>query len=137
LVVATNADAEVTERAVPSESLSPSNVQHPPMVAPSPFQDNASTLASLRMVSYLEGFQLMYPSPFLHAHFSSLTFKTPLSLPLPLGRLTRILRKQKPFRTKWGCLHKSNSTILQIMSNYKPVESKSFLMIMSNIALHS
>ncbi|KAK2455839.1 SWR1-complex protein [Trifolium repens] len=59
LVVATNADAEVTERAVPSESLSPSNVQHPPMVAPSPFQDNASTLASLRMLRvYLRTYAL-------------------------------------------------------------------------------
>jgi hypothetical protein len=62
-VVASNADAEVTERAVPGESISP-------MAVPSSFTDNASTLASLRMVSYVEGFQFMYPSPSLHVHFS-------------------------------------------------------------------
>ncbi|PNX79548.1 SWR1-complex protein 4-like, partial [Trifolium pratense] len=59
LVVATNADAEVTERAVPGESLSPSNVQHPPMAVPSPITDNASTLASLRMLRvYLRTYAL-------------------------------------------------------------------------------
>ncbi|GAU11316.1 hypothetical protein TSUD_343070 [Trifolium subterraneum] len=59
LVVATNADAEVTERAVPGESLSPSNVQHPPMAVPSPFTDNASTIASLRMLRvYLRTYAL-------------------------------------------------------------------------------
>ncbi|KAG5055941.1 hypothetical protein JHK85_008451 [Glycine max] len=42
--VASNAGAEAIERAVPGETVSPSNVQLP-MVAP----DNASTLASLRM----------------------------------------------------------------------------------------
>jgi hypothetical protein len=62
-VVASNADAEVTERAVPGESISP-------MAVPSSFTDNASTLASLRMVSYVEGFQFMYSSPSLHVHFS-------------------------------------------------------------------
>jgi hypothetical protein len=62
-VVASNADAEVTERAVPGESISP-------MAVPSSFTDNASTLASLRMVSYVEGFQFMYPSPSLHVHYS-------------------------------------------------------------------
>lgn len=51
LAVASNADAELTERAVPGETVSPSNVQLPQMVVPS--ADNASTLASLRMVSYL------------------------------------------------------------------------------------
>jgi len=51
LAVATNADTELTERAVPGETVSPSNVQLPQMVMPS--ADNASTLASLRMVSYL------------------------------------------------------------------------------------
>ncbi|WJX79888.1 swr complex subunit, variant 2 [Trifolium repens] len=57
LVVATNADAEVTERAVPGES--PSNVQLPPMAVPSPFTDNASTLASLRMLRvYLRTYAL-------------------------------------------------------------------------------
>jgi hypothetical protein len=91
LVVATNADAEVTERAVPGESLSPSNVQLTPMAVPSPFTDNASTLASLRMVSYLEGFRLMYPPPFLHVHFSSHYLQNPSSFLCPLGRLTRIL----------------------------------------------
>jgi hypothetical protein len=69
-VVASNADAEVTERAVPGETISPSNVQLTPMAVPSSFTDNASTLASLRMVSYVEGFQFMYPSPSLHVHFS-------------------------------------------------------------------
>jgi hypothetical protein len=62
-VVASNADAEVTERAVPGESISP-------MAVPSSFTDDASTLASLRMVSYVEGFQFMYPSPSLHVHYS-------------------------------------------------------------------
>jgi hypothetical protein len=81
LVVATNADAEVTERAVPGES--PSNVQLPPMAVPSPFTDNASTLASLRMVSYLEGFRLMYPPPFLHVHFSSHYLQNPSSFLCP------------------------------------------------------
>jgi len=51
-LVASNAGAEATERAVPGETISPSNVQIP-MAVP----DNASTLASLRMVSYTEGFQ--------------------------------------------------------------------------------
>ncbi|WJX33384.1 hypothetical protein P8452_21596 [Trifolium repens] len=36
LAVATNADAEVTESGVPGESLSPSNVQLPPMDVASP-----------------------------------------------------------------------------------------------------
>jgi hypothetical protein len=36
LAVTTNADAEVTESGVPGESLSPSNVQLPPMDVASP-----------------------------------------------------------------------------------------------------
>lgn len=52
LVVASNADAEVTERAVPGGAISPLNVQLPAMAVPSTLIDNASTLASLRMVSY-------------------------------------------------------------------------------------
>ncbi|CAL5194548.1 unnamed protein product [Lathyrus oleraceus] len=56
--VATNADAGVTERAVPGETISPSNVQLPPMVVP-PLADNASTLASLRMLRvYLRTYAL-------------------------------------------------------------------------------
>ncbi|WJX89906.1 swr complex subunit [Trifolium repens] len=51
-VVASNADAEVTERAVPGESISP-------MAVPSSFTDNASTLASLRMLRvYLRTYAL-------------------------------------------------------------------------------
>ncbi|XP_004494445.1 SWR1-complex protein 4 isoform X2 [Cicer arietinum] len=58
LVVASNADAEVTERAVPGETISPSNVQPPSMVVPSA-TDNASTLASLRMLRvYLRTYAL-------------------------------------------------------------------------------
>lgn len=62
LVAASNADAEVTESVVPGEAISPSNAQLQPMVLPSTLTDNASTLASLRMVSYTEGFQFMYPT---------------------------------------------------------------------------
>nr|ACU19179.1 unknown [Glycine max] len=52
--VASNAGAEAIERAVPGETVSPSNVQLP-MVAP----DNASTLASLRMLRvYLRTYAL-------------------------------------------------------------------------------
>ncbi|KAK2411225.1 SWR1-complex protein [Trifolium repens] len=51
-VVASNADAEVTERAVPGESISP-------MAVPSSFTDDASTLASLRMLRvYLRTYAL-------------------------------------------------------------------------------
>ncbi|WJX95437.1 swr complex subunit [Trifolium repens] len=58
-VVASNADAEVTERAVPGETISPSNVQLTPMAVPSSFTDNASTLASLRMLRvYLRTYAL-------------------------------------------------------------------------------
>ncbi|AES82219.1 putative transcription factor MYB-HB-like family [Medicago truncatula] len=57
LAVASNADAELTERAVPGETVSPSNVQLPQMVVPS--ADNASTLASLRMLRvYLRTYAL-------------------------------------------------------------------------------
>lgn len=57
LAVASNADAEVTERAVLGETISPSNVQLPQMVVPS--ADNASTLASLRMLRvYLRTYAL-------------------------------------------------------------------------------
>ncbi|CAJ2664450.1 unnamed protein product [Trifolium pratense] len=53
LVVASNADAEVTEGAVPGETIPPSNVQL------TPFTDNASTLASLRMLRvYLRTYAL-------------------------------------------------------------------------------
>lgn len=55
-MVASNAGAEATDRAVPGETVSPSNAQHPSMVVPSTVPDNASTLASLRMVSYTEGY---------------------------------------------------------------------------------
>ncbi|KAG4916704.1 hypothetical protein JHK87_054261 [Glycine soja] len=53
-LVASNAGAEATERAVPGETISPSNVQIP-MAVP----DNASTLASLRMLRvYLRTYAL-------------------------------------------------------------------------------
>ncbi|GAU32855.1 hypothetical protein TSUD_209230 [Trifolium subterraneum] len=59
LVVASNADADVTERAVPGETISPSNVQLTPMAVQSSFTDNASTLASLRMLRvYLRTYAL-------------------------------------------------------------------------------
>ncbi|KAK7337550.1 hypothetical protein VNO77_18131 [Canavalia gladiata] len=58
-LVASNAGAEVTERTVPGETISPSNMQLPSMVAPSPLPDNASTLASLRMLRvYLRTYAL-------------------------------------------------------------------------------
>ncbi|QCD98307.1 SWR1-complex protein 4 [Vigna unguiculata] len=58
-LAAPNAGAEATERAVPGETVSPSNVQLPPMVAPPTLSDNASTLASLRMLRvYLRTYAL-------------------------------------------------------------------------------
>ncbi|KAJ1393370.1 SANT/Myb domain [Sesbania bispinosa] len=55
LPVASNAGAEVSERAVPGETVSPMNVQLPSMVVP----DNASTLASLRILRvYLRTYAL-------------------------------------------------------------------------------
>ncbi|TKY61685.1 SWR1-complex protein 4 [Spatholobus suberectus] len=58
-LVASNAGAEATERAVPGETISPSNVQLPSMVVPSTLSDNASTLASLRMLRvYLRTYAL-------------------------------------------------------------------------------
>ncbi|ESW35198.1 hypothetical protein PHAVU_001G214900 [Phaseolus vulgaris] len=58
-LAASNAGAEATERAVPGETVSPSNVQLPSMVAPSILSDNASTVASLRMLRvYLRTYAL-------------------------------------------------------------------------------
>ncbi|KAK7396399.1 hypothetical protein VNO78_17383 [Psophocarpus tetragonolobus] len=58
-LVASNAGAEATERAVPGETLSPSNAQLPSMIVPSTVSDNASTLASLRMLRvYLRTYAL-------------------------------------------------------------------------------
>ncbi|RDX60234.1 SWR1-complex protein 4 [Mucuna pruriens] len=58
-VVASNAGAEATERAVPGETISPPNAQLPSMVVPSTLSDNASTLASLRMLRvYLRTYAL-------------------------------------------------------------------------------
>jgi hypothetical protein len=51
LVVTSNAGEDVTERLDPSETVSPSNMQLPPIVVPSTITaDNASTVASLCMV---------------------------------------------------------------------------------------
>jgi hypothetical protein len=51
LVVTSNAGEDVTERLDPSETVSPSNLQLPPIVVPSTITAyNASTVASLRMV---------------------------------------------------------------------------------------
>ncbi|XP_061366208.1 SWR1-complex protein 4-like [Gastrolobium bilobum] len=59
LVVASNAGAEITEGAIPGETVSPSNVPHTSMIAPSTVTDNASTLASLRMLRvYLRTYAL-------------------------------------------------------------------------------
>ncbi|KOM54457.1 hypothetical protein LR48_Vigan10g034900 [Vigna angularis] len=58
-LAASNAGAEATERAVPGETVSPSNVQLPSMVVPPTLSDNASTLASLRMLRvYLRTYAL-------------------------------------------------------------------------------
>ncbi|CAJ1874606.1 unnamed protein product [Sphenostylis stenocarpa] len=58
-LAASNAGAEVTERAVPGETVSPSTVQLPSMVVPPTLTDNASTLASLRMLRvYLRTYAL-------------------------------------------------------------------------------
>nr|XP_012569912.1 SWR1-complex protein 4 [Cicer arietinum] len=60
LVVASNAGADITERANPGETVSPSNMHLPPTVVPSPITtDNASTIASLRMLHvYLRTYAL-------------------------------------------------------------------------------
>ncbi|XP_027361164.1 SWR1-complex protein 4-like isoform X2 [Abrus precatorius] len=56
---ASNAGAEFTERTVPGETVSPSNMQLPSMVVPSTLPDNTSTLASLRMLRvYLRTYAL-------------------------------------------------------------------------------
>ncbi|KAK7284551.1 hypothetical protein RJT34_19298 [Clitoria ternatea] len=58
-LAASNAGAEVTERSAPGETVSPSNVQPPPTGIPSTLIDNASTLATLRMLRvYLRTYAL-------------------------------------------------------------------------------
>lgn len=58
-IIASDAGAEITERAIPGQTVSPSNSQPTSMAVPSTsMTDNASTLASLRIVSYTDGFQL-------------------------------------------------------------------------------
>ncbi|KAK2456979.1 SWR1-complex protein [Trifolium repens] len=60
LVVTSNAGENVTERLDPSETVSPSNLQLPPIVVPSTITAyNASTVASLRMLHvYLRTYSL-------------------------------------------------------------------------------
>lgn len=124
LVVASNADAEVTERAVPGETISPSNVQPPSMVVPSA-TDNASTLASLRMVSYVS----FTFSP------CTILFSTPLkpqSLPLSQGKVNKDSMKTKAFSHYMRLpilIKQYHNVVLQLVSNYK-----SFSIILSNIA---
>ncbi|XP_020234811.1 SWR1-complex protein 4 isoform X2 [Cajanus cajan] len=58
-LVASNPGAEATERAIPGETVSPPNAQLPSMVTPTALPDNASTLASLRMLRvYLRTYAL-------------------------------------------------------------------------------
>lgn len=74
------------------------------MVVP-PLADNASTLASLRMVSYVEGFQFMYTafSPFTFLFQFSNTSKTPLP-PLYPGEVNKDSTKTIVFSHYMGLL---------------------------------
>jgi hypothetical protein len=61
LAVTTNADAEVTESGVPGESLSPSNVQLPPMDVASPIGYYSTLKYEALLVCYWGGIDF---SPF-------------------------------------------------------------------------
>ncbi|KAI4349772.1 hypothetical protein L6164_010328 [Bauhinia variegata] len=128
LAVAANAAAEVTERAIPGDT--PSKVQLPSTVVPSALTaDNASTLASLRMLRvYLRTYAL---EQMVQAASSSAGLRTIKRVEQTLQELGVNLKPRVP--TKAVCaehleLRKEILTLLNLQKQlqYKEAEGSSF-----------
>ncbi|KAE9611872.1 putative transcription factor MYB-HB-like family [Lupinus albus] len=129
LAIASNAALDVTERAIPGETVSTSNLPLPPIVVPSTITDNASTHASLRILRvYLRTYAL---DQMVQAANSSAGLRTIKRVEQTLQELGVNLKPRVP--TKAVCaehleLRKEILTLLNLQKQlqYKEAEGLSF-----------